>query len=100
MNKTQLKALAFSLALRVETGVNTNNAWGFGGANKTIYHLSNGYTVHIGTAYFRHLPPQSFANIRNEHGSIMEPEGVKVVGELLSRWLADGTITKPDVACS
>ncbi len=94
MTKTELKELCEALAVCVDRDVNTNNGWGFGGAHKTVYHLSNGHSVHIGTAYFRHLKPQPFANIRNERGVIVEPEGVKNVADMLNSAMAKGEIKK------
>jgi hypothetical protein len=67
MNRTQLKALAAAKAERIEH-VNTNNAWGFGGAIKDIYHLPGGVEIHIGTVYFRHAPEERFVRMYKKHG--------------------------------
>lgn len=64
-------------AVSIERKVNTNNGWGFGGAIKTIYHLNSDYSVHTGTAYYRHARPSRFTNLRDEFGSIVHEESRK-----------------------
>lgn len=41
----------------------SNNAWGFGGAdgNRFVFHIGEDrYCITVATAYFRHLPPERF----------------------------------------
>jgi len=68
----------------VQKNVNTNNAWGFGGAIKTIYTLANGFTIHKGTAYYRHAKPEKFINLRTSEGTIVA-EGKKEMESYLNK---------------
>lgn len=87
IKKTKLIDLIKPISEKIERGVNTNNAWGFGGAVKDIYHLKplnklgQKLTVHKGIATYRHLESQQFINLR-ANGIILH-EGIKSIVEYL-----------------
>lgn len=60
MTKQEFTSWLTPKTMDIKTGVNTNNAWGFGGARKTVYTLPNGISVHLGMADYRHMPSTSF----------------------------------------
>lgn len=64
--------------------MNTNNAWGFGGAIKTRYYLKDDLFVDIGFACYRHLPSQTFINIKDDGGNIL-CEGKEDVSAFLTK---------------
>lgn len=66
----ELMRLIEKIAISISK-VNTNNAWGFGGAIKTVYHLSNGTSVHKGKVCYRHAPSTTFINLRDSNGNIL-----------------------------
>jgi hypothetical protein len=45
----------------IETPINTNNAWGFGGVYGKKY-TKDGYEVIIGKACYRHAPSHKYVN--------------------------------------
>ena len=71
MKKRELLNLANSLSTNVLKNVNTNYGWGFGGAIKTVYTLPDNFSIHSGKAYYRHLSPSVFVNLRDSDGSIV-----------------------------
>jgi len=64
---------------------NTNNAWGFGGAAGTRF-VKGDIEVRVGKAYYRHLPPSSFAAVYVDGERVFdgsETRAVEKVKELL-----------------
>lgn len=79
MKKEILATIA--MAGIIGTNHNTNNGWGFGGAIKTVYELPEGYSVHDGTAYYRHAKPEKFINLR-KNGCILTEVPKEILREV------------------
>ncbi len=83
MTKTQLLKVLEPYIVKTQQ-LNTNNDWGFGGANKKVYSLNNQMSLHDGSASFRHAPSQRFFNLRDSKGFIVT-EKLKDIIMILSK---------------
>jgi hypothetical protein len=65
--------------------VNSNNAWGFGGAVKTIYYL-NGFEIHIGKCYYRHLSAKKL-NVLYDNENKIVTNNLKKINEFVNSYI-------------
>ena len=63
MNFKELLNTAYSVEY-----YNSNNDWGFGGAEGKIYNLPGAHKVYVMTAYFRHAKSSKFLRLIDNNG--------------------------------
>lgn len=86
MNKQGFIKLLVNKGIK-PTHHNTNNDWGFGGAIKDVYDITDTISIHTGIACFRHTGTTPFINLRM-NGNIIA-EDMKEIKETLiklSQW--------------